>query len=66
MTIEEHLEKMIRQASDLDGEMNNAGFFYLGHLVTEERARVHLAFEAMVRAYAHDHDINIRTDTTVP
>ena len=59
MTIEQHLEKMIRQADELDGAMNNAGFYYLGHLVTEERARVSLAFAAMVMAYAKDHDLKV-------
>lgn len=60
MTIEQHLEKMMRQADDLDGEMNNAGFYCLGHLTTEERARVSLAFAAMVMAYAKDHELNVR------
>lgn len=63
MTIEQHLEKMMRQADDLDGEMNNAGFRFLGHLVTEERARVSLAFAAMVMAYAKDHSLDVRDPT---
>lgn len=60
MTIEEHLEKMMRQADELDGAMNNAGFYYLGHLTTDERARVSLAFAAMVMSYARDHDLRVR------
>lgn len=60
MSIEEHLEKMMRQADELDGAMNNAGFYYLGHLATEERARVSLAFAAMVMSYAKDNDLKVR------
>lgn len=55
-----HLENMIRQAGELDGQMNNSGFYYLGHLVREERERVALAFAAMVMDYAKDHDLPVR------
>lgn len=60
MTIEEHLEQMMREADDLDSVMNNAGFYYLGHLVREERARVSLAFSAMVCDYAHRHGLFVK------
>lgn len=66
MTVEQHLERMMREADDLNGTMNNAGFYYLGHLVTAERARVSLAFAAMVREYARQHDLKIRAETIVP
>jgi hypothetical protein len=61
VTIEQHLEKMMRQADELDGEMNNAGFHFLGHLATAERARVSLAFAAMVMAYAKDHRLAVKS-----
>ena len=61
MTIEQHLEQMMREADDLNGAMNNAGFYFLGHLVTEERARVSLAFSAMVKDYAKRHGIDMKS-----
>jgi hypothetical protein len=60
MSLEEHLENMMREADDLDSTMNNAGFYYLGHLVREERARVSLAFASMVMDYAHRHGLSVR------
>lgn len=60
MTIEQHLEKMMVLADDLDSPMNNAGFYYLGHMVREERARVSLAFASMVMHYAHEAGLNVR------
>ncbi len=66
LTTEQHLEQMIREADDLNGPMNNAAFYYLGHLVTEERARVSLAFAAIIHDYAFRHDLVVRTETIVP
>lgn len=63
--IAEHLERMMREADTLDGSMNNAGFRFLGHLVTEERARVSLAFAAMVVDYAKRHGITLRNPTEI-
>lgn len=60
MTVEQHFEAMMLEADDLDSVMNNAGFYYLGHLVREERARVSLAFAAMVCDYAKRHGLNVR------
>lgn len=60
MTTEKHLEQMMREADDLEGTMNNAGFYYLGHLVTEERARVSLAFAAIVVDYARRHGLAVK------
>ncbi len=61
MTIEQHLEAMMLEADDLESQMNNAGFYYLGHLVREERARVSLAFSAMVKDYAHRHGLSVKS-----
>lgn len=47
-----HMQAMMDQADDLNSTMNNAGFKYLGHLAIYERARVSLAFSAMVMDYA--------------
>jgi len=60
---EEHLERMMREADDLDGTMNLAGFYYLGHLVREEQARVSLAFNAMVMDYAKRHGLSVKCPT---
>ena len=59
-TVAYHLEQMMREADVLNGAMNNAGFRFLGHLVTEEHARVSLAFAAMVVDYAKRHGITVR------
>ena len=61
MTTEQHLQQMMREAADLNGPMNNAGFYFLGHLVTEERARVSLAFGAMVMDYAKRHGLDVKS-----
>jgi len=58
---ERHLERMMSEAADLDGPMNLAGFYYLGHLVSEERARVSLAFSAMIMDYAKRHGLSVRS-----
>lgn len=57
------LEDMIRAADIFDSRMNNAGFRFLGHLVTEERARVSLAFAAMVAEYAEAKGMILRANT---
>jgi hypothetical protein len=61
VTIEEHLERMMREAADLNGTMNSAGFYYLGHIGNEEAERVSLAFSDMVMDYANRHGLNVRT-----
>lgn len=63
--VQHHLEQMMKEADALDGTMNNAGFRFLGHLVTEERARVSLAFAAMVVDYAKRHSITLRNPTDI-
>lgn len=63
--VQHHLEQMMREADSLDSSMNNAGFRFLGHLVTEERARVSLAFAAMVTDYAKRHGITLRNPTEI-
>lgn len=65
MTIAQHLEQMMYEAAELDSQMNNAGFYYLGHLTADERSRVSLAFDAMVRDYAKRHAINLATDPEI-
>lgn len=65
MTIAQHLEQMMHECAEFDSSMNNAGFYYLGHLTADERARVSLAFDAMVRDYARRHEIAVKTDPEV-
>lgn len=58
-----HLQAMMDEADDLSSAMNNAGFKFLGHLATDERARVSLAFSAMVMDYAKRHGIDVTNPT---
>ncbi len=70
MRVEQHLNQMIREAYALEGQMNNAGCYYLGflgHITHDERARVGRAFNAMVLDYAQRHGITLdRADEGLP
>ena len=59
------LRKMMEDAADMNGSMNNAGFYFLGHLTAHERARVSLAFDAMIMDYAKRHKIDVQCPNEV-
>ena len=60
-----HLRRMMEEAADMGGPMNNAGFYFLGHLTAHERARVSFAFDAMVMDYARRHKIDVQCPNDV-